>query len=312
METRAHHVLIGAFTVIVIAAALLFALWLVKSSADRQFEEYDIVFNEAVTGLSQGSAVQYNGIKVGSVTHLKLDPADPRRVLARIRLRGDTPVLQDTRAKLALTGVTGLAIIQMSGGTPGNPPLTAPDGSVAVIVADPSPLTQLLSNGEDLMTNINEVVSRASKLLSADNVAHIDHTLEHLDKATGVIADQREDIRELLKQLAIASKQANATLEQSQKLASNANTLIDGPARETLNSAKNAMASLERATASIDRILNDNRDAVNGGLQGLNEIGPAVHELRDAAGSLRGITRRFDENPAGFLLGRDRSKEFVP
>lgn len=312
METRAHHVLIGAFTVIVIAAALLFALWLVKSSADRAFEEYDIVFNEAVTGLSQGSAVQYNGIKVGSVTHLKLDPADPRRVLARIRLRGDTPVLQDTRAKLALTGVTGVAIIQLSGGTPGNPPLTAPDGSVAVIVADPSPLTQLLANGEDLMTNINEVVSRVTKLLSTDNVAHIDHTLEHLDKATGVIADEREDIRELLRQLAIASKQANATLEQTQKLANNANGLIDGPARETLNSAKNAMASLERATASIDRILNDNRDAVNGGLQGLNEIGPAVHELRDAAGSLRGITRRLDENPAGFLLGRDRSKEFVP
>jgi phospholipid/cholesterol/gamma-HCH transport system substrate-binding protein len=312
METRAHHVLIGAFTVIVVAAALLFALWLVKSSADRQFEEYDIVFNEAVTGLSQGSAVQYNGIKVGSVTHLKLDPADPRRVLARIRLRGDTPVLQDTRAKLALTGVTGVAIIQLSGGTPGNPPLTAPDGSVAVIVADPSPLTQLLANGEDLMTNINEVVARVSKLLSTDNMAHIDHTLEHLDKATGVIADQREDIRELLRQLAIASKQANATLEQSQKLASNANGLIDGPARETLNSAKNAMASLERATANIDRLLNDNRDAVNGGLQGLNELGPAVHELRDAAGSLRGITRRLDENPAGYLLGRDRSKEFVP
>lgn len=312
METRAHHVLIGAFTVIVVAAALLFALWLVKSSADRAFEEYDIVFNEAVTGLSQGSAVQYNGIKVGSVTHLKLDPADPRRVLARIRLRGDTPVLQDTRAKLALTGVTGVAIIQLSGGTPGNPPLTAPDGSVAVIVADPSPLTQLLANGEDLMTNINEVVSRVTKLLSADNVTHIDHTLEHLDKATGVIADEREDIRELLRQLAIASKQANATLEQTQKLAGNANGLIDGPARETLNSAKNAMASLERATASIDRILNDNRDAVNGGLQGLNEIGPAVHELRDAAGSLRGITRRLDENPAGYLLGRDRSKEFVP
>jgi phospholipid/cholesterol/gamma-HCH transport system substrate-binding protein len=233
-------------------------------------------------------------------------------VLARIRLRGDTPVLQDTRAKLALTGVTGVAIIQLSGGTPGNPPLTAPDGGVASIVADPSPLTQLLSNGEDLMTNINEVVSRASKLLSADNVEHIDHTLEHLDKATGVIADQREDIRELIKQLAVASKQANATLEQAQKLATNANTLIDGQARDTLNSARNAMASMERATASIDRILNDNRDALNGGLQGLNEIGPAVHELRDAAGSLRGITRRLDENPSGFLLGRDRSKEFVP
>ncbi|HEX7815138.1 MlaD family protein [Dyella sp.] len=312
METRAHHVLIGTFTVVIVAAALLFALWLAKSSSDRQFFEYEVVFNEAVTGLSQGSAVQYNGIKVGDVTHLRLDPADPRRVLAIIRLRGDTPVLKDTHAKLALTGVTGLAIIQLSGGTPGSPALVAADGQIPVIVADPSPLTKLLANGEDLMTNINEVVARASKLLSAENVAHIDQTLEHLDKATGVIADQREDIRELLRQLAIASKQANATLAQTQKLAGSANTLINGQARQTLDSARDAMASLERATASLDRILNDNRDALNGGLQGLNEVGPAVHELRDAASSLRGITRRIDENPAGYLLGRDRSKEFVP
>jgi phospholipid/cholesterol/gamma-HCH transport system substrate-binding protein len=312
METRAHYVLIGLFTVLIVAAALLFGLWLAKSSADRQFSEYDIVFNEAVTGLSQGGAVQYNGIKVGDVTQLKLDPKDPRRVLARIRLAGDTPVRQDTRAKLALTGVTGMAIIQLSGGSPGSAPLTAPDGGIPVITADPSPLNRLLTNGEDLMTNINEVVARASQLLSPENVGRIDRTLDHLDKATGVIADQREDLRQLLQQLAQASKQANATLAQTEQLASNANGLINNQARNTLDSAKNAMASLERATASIDRLLNDNRDALNGGMQGLNEIGPAVRELRDAAGSLRGISRRFDDNPAGFLLGRDRSKEFVP
>ena len=123
METRAHHVLIGLFTVIVVAAALLFGLWLAKSSSDRQFSEYQVVFNEAVSGLSQGSAVQYNGIKVGDVTQLKLDPKDPRKVLARIRVGGDTPVKQDTHAKLTMTGVTGLSIIQLSGGSPGSPAL---------------------------------------------------------------------------------------------------------------------------------------------------------------------------------------------
>ncbi|WP_266158569.1 MlaD family protein [Dyella silvatica] len=312
METRAHYVLIGLFTVLVVLAALLFGLWLAKSSADRQFSDYDIVFNEAVTGLSKGGTVQYNGIKVGDVTQLKLDPKDPRRVLARIRLAGDTPVRQDTHAKLALTGVTGMAIIQLSGGSPDSAPLTAPDGGIPVITADPSPLTRLLTNGEDLMTNINEVVARASQLLSPENVGRIDRTLDHLDKATGVIAEQREDLRQLLQQLAQASKQANATLAQTEQLANNANGLINNQARSTLDSAKNAMASLERATASIDHLLNDNHDALNGGLQGLNEIGPAVRELHDAAGSLRNISRRFDDNPAGFLLGRDRSKEFVP
>ncbi|MBT2116259.1 MCE family protein [Dyella sp. LX-66] len=312
METRAHHVLIGLFTVIVVAAALLFGLWLAKSSTDRQFAEYQIVFNEAVSGLSQGSAVQYNGIKVGDVSQLKLDPQDPRRVLARIRLGADTPIKQDTHAKLALTGVTGMAVIQLSGGSPGSPALTAPDGGLPVIVADPSPLSKLLSNGEDVMTNINDVVSRASQLMSDENVARISRTLDHLDKATGAVADQRDDIRALLSQLALASKQATATLEQTEQLARSANGLVDQQGRATLESARNAMASLERSTASIDRLLNDNRASLDGGMQGLGELGPAVRELRDAANSLRGITRKLDDNPAGFLLGRDRSKEFVP
>ncbi len=312
METRAHHVLIGLFTVIVMAAALLFALWLTKSSSDRQFSYYEVVFNEAVTGLSVGSAVQYNGIKVGDVTQLKLDAKDPSKVLAQIRLGGDTPVKQDTHARLALTGVTGLAVIQLSGGSAQSTPLTGHDGQVPVIVADPSPLSRILANGEDLVVNINEVVARASELLSRENMDRVGRTLDHLDKATGAIADQREDIRQLLQQLALASKQANETLAQTDLLVRHANGLIDNQARTTLDSAKNAMASLERSTARIDQLLSDNSGALNGGMQSLGELGPAVRELRDAAGSLRGITRRLDDNPAGYLLGRDRTKEFVP
>jgi phospholipid/cholesterol/gamma-HCH transport system substrate-binding protein len=312
METRAHHVLIGLFTVIVVAAALLFALWLAKSSSDRQFAEYQVVFNEAVSGLSQGSAVQYNGIKVGDVIQLKLDPKDPRKVLARIRVGGDTPVKQDTHAKLTMTGVTGLSIIQLSGGSPGSPPLQSNDGQPPVIVADPSPLSRILANGEDLVTNINEVVARANMLLSPENTERISRTLEHLDQATGAIAGERDDIRQLLQQLALASKQANQTLAQTDQLVRNANGLVDNQARATLESARNAMASLEHSAADIDQLLGDNRAAINGGLQGFSELGPAVRELRDAAGSLRGISRRLDDNPAGFLLGRERNKEFEP
>lgn len=312
METRAHHVLIGLFTVIVVAAALLFGLWLAKSSSDREFAYYQIVFNEAVTGLSQGSAVNYNGIKVGDVTQLKLDKQDPRKVLAQVRLGGDTPVKQDTHAKLALTGVTGLAVIQLSGGSPDSPPLRGKDGQLPMIVADPSPLSRILANGEDLVMNINDVVARASALLSPENTDRISRTLDHLDKATGAVADQSDDIRMLLKQLAEASRQANDTLAQTQKLVQTANGLVDNQGKATLDSARNALASVERVTANLDRLLSDNRAAINGGMQGFSELAPAIRELRDAAGSLRGVTRRLDDNPAAYLLGRDRSKEFVP
>ncbi len=87
METRAHHVLIGFFTLLVVGAALLFALWLGKIDSDTQFDAYDIVFQEAVSGLSKGSTVEFNGIKIGDVSSLRLDPQDPQRVIARVRVR---------------------------------------------------------------------------------------------------------------------------------------------------------------------------------------------------------------------------------
>jgi phospholipid/cholesterol/gamma-HCH transport system substrate-binding protein len=149
-------------------------------------------------------------------------------------------------------------------------------------------------------------------LLSPENSDRISRTLQHLDQITGTVADQREDIHKLLQQLAQASKQANETLAQTNQLVRNANGLVDNQARAALESARNAMASLDHSAADIDRLLSDNRAAINGGLQGFSELGPAVRELRDAAGSLRGVSRRLDDNPAGFLLGRDRNKEFVP
>ena len=90
METRAHHVLIGLFTVLVVGAALMFALWLGKSDADRQFEVYDIVFQEAVSGLSKGGTVEFNGIKIGEVTSIKLD--DPKRVVVIAAVDKNAPI----------------------------------------------------------------------------------------------------------------------------------------------------------------------------------------------------------------------------
>ncbi|MGF6493612.1 phospholipid/cholesterol/gamma-HCH transport system substrate-binding protein [Luteibacter sp. 621] len=312
METRAHHILIGIFTLVIVIGGLLFGVWLAKAHSDQEWNYYDVVFNEAVTGLSRGSAVQYNGIRLGDVNQLRLDPNDPRRVLARIRVSGDTPLRKDTHAKLALTGVTGVAIIQLSGGSPGSPLLVGHDGEVPIINADTSQLAKLLSNSEDLITNINQAAAHASELLSPENVHRIERTLDHLDKTTGVIADEREDIRSLIKQLDVATKQANETLAESKDLVHNANGLVQGQGKATLESAQRAMASLEHSMASIDRLINDNSDALNGGAASLGDLAPALRELRDTLSSLRSITRRLDENPSGYLFGREKTKEFTP
>src|SRR5690348_15679041 len=150
METKAHHVLIGAFTLLMVAAVLLFALWLGKTSLNRQYHYYDIVFTESVTGLSKGSPVQYNGIQIGEVSQLKLDPKDPRKVLARIQVAADTPTRGAPRARLGLPGLPGVAFVQLPGGAPTSRPLMPPpDDPVPVIKSKTSALSALLAPGSD-------------------------------------------------------------------------------------------------------------------------------------------------------------------
>ena len=312
METRAHHVLIGLFTVLVVAGALLFGLWLAKSSVDSEFKDYEVVFNEAVSGLSKGSAVQYSGIKVGDVVSLRLDPKDPRRVLARIRLGGETPIKEDTQAKLALTGITGTSIIQLSGGTPQSPELRGKDGKLPIIVASPSPIARLLNNSDDVMSSINRLLYNANEMLSPENVERLGKTLANLEQTTGAIAEQRGDIRQAMQQLSAIGKQATATLEQTTALMRNANGLLNDQGKQMFGSAEGAMRSLEQSTATINTLLSDNKESLNSGMQGLNELAPAVRELRDTLGSLRAISRRLEANPSGYLLGSDKNKEFTP
>ncbi|MBF6622718.1 MAG: MCE family protein [Pseudomonas stutzeri] len=312
METRAHHVLIGLFTVIAVGCALLFALWLGKSSMDREYSYYDVGFRQAVSGLSTGNSVEYSGIKVGDVTDLWLDPEDPRKVVARIRVYGDTPIKQNTQARLALANITGSMVIQLHGGTPSSPRLEGSRDDPPLIIADPSPLSALLENGEDLLSNINNLLLSANQIFSEENTTRLSRTLEHLEQATSVLSEQRGDIGRALQQFGQLSEQANTLMTELSSLAHNANGLLDDQGRSVLDSAAQSMNALNRSTSRLDTLLEENEGALNNGLQGFNELGPAINELRSTLGALRRVTQRLEDNPSGFLLGREKLQEFTP
>ncbi|HQZ04162.1 MAG TPA: MlaD family protein [Thauera sp.] len=313
METRAHHVLIGLFTLLVVGAALLFALWLGKLDSDTQFHAYDIVFKEAVSGLSKGSTVEFNGIKIGDVSGLRLDPQDPHRVIARVRIDSAAPVRSDTEARLVPSGITGLSIIRLSSGNDAaSTSLGNDDGEVPIIIATPSPLSKLLSEGEDVVLNVNELLIQARALFSVGNVDSISRTLQNLEQATGTIASQREEIALVLRQAARTSEQAGLALTEATKLVGTANRLIDVQGEQTLQSAQRSMAAFEHAMLTVDKLISDNRMQLDSSVRGVAEIGPVLAELRDTLGSLRIITRQLENRPADYLLGLEPVKEFTP
>lgn len=312
METRAHHVLIGLFTVLGVLAAIVFAIWLSNTSTQNEQRYYSVVFNEAVTGLSRGSAVQYSGIRIGDISQLRLDSDDPRRVIARIRVNADVPIKTDTRARLSFTGITGASVIELSHGSPESPRLTSTDGSDPVILASPSPISKLLANGEDLVTNINQLVSSARDIFSTENTTRISNTLAAIDQATSSIAGQGDNLEVLISELTQVSRQATDTLSQTSELMHSANRLVDDQGQRTLQGASEALDAIARTSQALEQMVNDNSAALSSGVQGLTQLEPAINELRSSLGALRSITRRLDDNPSRFLLGRDSMEEFEP
>lgn len=313
METRAHHVLIGAFTIGVFLLALGFVLWMSKSSTDSAWRDYDIVFTEAVTGLSVGGLVQYNGIKVGEVKALSLAPEDPRKVIARVRLDAAAPVREDTRAKLGLQGVTGLAFIQLSGGSPQSPPLLpSAEHPVPVIPSEESALSKLLASGSDIMVTANDIMLRLDRMLSEDNLGRVTSTLQHLDDLTGALADRRGDIGLAVTQLAEATTALKKTLGTVDAMANSTNELLREDMRTLLQTAQVALDSVEKAAASAGLLVEDNRAAISTfSNQGLRQIGPTVLELRETLRSLKQLSDKLGASDS-LLLGRDQPKEFQP
>ncbi|MDZ7852184.1 MAG: MlaD family protein [Halomonas sp.] len=312
MEPRAHHVLIGLFTVITLGSALLFALWLGKSSVDRDYAWYEIRFNRAVSGLSEGNAVQYSGIEVGDVVRLRLDPRDPRQVRALVRVYSDVPIKQDTRASLALANITGTMNIQLSGGSPESKHLTGSRDDPPLIQAEPSPLSSLLNNSEELFAQVDRLLTSANRLLSEENAESLTRSLSNLETLSETLVDQRAVLGESMARFGQASEQLEASLQSFSRLGETANGLLDDEGRATLQSARQAMQSLESTTARLDRLTASHEGSLARGLQGVGELDPAMRELHAALRALNRLVRRIEENPADALLGRDNIQEFTP
>jgi phospholipid/cholesterol/gamma-HCH transport system substrate-binding protein len=302
MEPRAHHVLIGLFTLLVGGAALLFSLWLGKSSLDRTHASYEVVFREAVSGLSIGSPVQFNGIKVGEVSQLQLDQADPTKVLAVIRVSASTPVRQNTQARLSMAGITGIAFIQLSSAAADSPPLRSRAGRLPQIIATPSPISRLLTDGSDLLSKISELLTNANLLFSPENSENFGKLLASLEHTSSSMAGQSDHLAEL----------AGQTLEQTNQLLASSNRLLEQNGSASLEQLQLGLASLQRSSASLEQLLVQNQAPLNQGLQSLGELQPALQELRQTLANLRSISQRLESNPAGFLLGREQATEFHP
>src|SRR6476646_8548450 len=178
METRANFVLIGSFTLAVIAAAFGFVMWFQSLHATKTRTPLRVIFEGPAAGLRNGGSVNFNGIRVGEVVSVKLD--NPRRVVALAMVANDTPIRKDTLVGLEFQGLTGVAAISLKGGEETAPGVPLDEDGVPMLTADPSALQDATESIRATLQNVNRIV--------ADNQESVKNSLRNLETFTAALA----------------------------------------------------------------------------------------------------------------------------
>ena len=190
METRARYALIGAFMLAVIAASFAFVYWLEHKGGFGERSYYRLRFENSVSGLQTGSAVLFNGIRVGEVTGLALDPDHPDQVIATVGVVSGTPVRSDTKVGIESQGLTGGAAVTLNGGDASSPSVTAGNGELPLLSAEPAA-------GQDWQSLGREVLRKLDGILS-DNADNLHSAIANFNTFTDVLARNSDRIEGLL------------------------------------------------------------------------------------------------------------------
>jgi phospholipid/cholesterol/gamma-HCH transport system substrate-binding protein len=282
METRANYTIIGLFVVAVVAAAFGFVYWF-QGGVGGERGYYRIAFDGSVAGLRTGGAVNYNGIRVGEVTGLDLNPQRGEQVLVTVALHKGVTIHPDTQIGLEYQGLTGIASLSLKGGTeppvqPGsrsNPPtLKAPPGANADVAQNARDvlrrLDQFIAENQtafhSAMQNINTFTEALAK-----SSGRVDETLSNIERFSKVLADNSERFDHIAQgledltggkdgkggEINVAARSLNALLDSVDKRTAD---ISSGITKLTAAGAKQidaVSASFQRTLSTADRVLNN-------------------------------------------------------
>jgi phospholipid/cholesterol/gamma-HCH transport system substrate-binding protein len=166
METRARYTLIGAFTLAVLFGCFTFLYWLKNVGGLGERAIYDIRFEQPVSGITPGTNVLFNGIRVGAVARVDLDPANPKRVNTQISIDPQTPVRADTLVDVTYQGFTGAAAIALKGGSLEAPRMMPENGHPPMLIAGPDVGRSLTESAQQTLHRLDDILDQNAKPLN--------------------------------------------------------------------------------------------------------------------------------------------------
>ncbi len=295
METRVAYAAVGVFVITLTAALLGLGLWLGADIQTKRYIPYMLLTSESVYGLNPGTVVRYRGVEVGRVR--EIDLINPEQVRILLDIEEGTPIKTDTQASIATQGVTGLAYIELKGGTVDAPDLLpGPDGSPPVIPTAPSLIRRLDVALSRNVEHLDRLVGLVEDLLSDENRAAFSSLLQNLAAFSETLAQERGRMQALLANSERMTDAGARVIERLPETLTRLEETMDAArlAAQSLSEASQALGEASHTTQEeIGRLRRDIRPSLNALLQQVETSMKAIEEL----------TRELQRDPAQLLRG---------
>jgi phospholipid/cholesterol/gamma-HCH transport system substrate-binding protein len=310
METKANHLVIGGFVLLMVGAAFAFVYWIENFMGGGSSRQYYVVFNGSVQGLAEAGSVLFNGLRVGSVKKLAIMPEDTRKIRALIAVSADTPVRENSRARISQQGLAGWVALEITPGSPDSPMLSAKPGEpLPVITADlggsggglMSAVPEALGNANALFARLNEIV--------ADNEDLVHRTAKNVASFTAMLDQNKDDIAGVIKDAHTLSSRFNALAD---KLEGAVDKVTDGD-NSIVSQGQQAVTSFRKLADKLDKSLGDQADGLTQqARRSMREFENFMRDGRRMADSLDRVLQKVENNPSSLIFGGSQVPEYKP
>jgi phospholipid/cholesterol/gamma-HCH transport system substrate-binding protein len=302
-------------TLVLLAALAAFIVWIARLG-QGDLDEYDIFYNQSVSGLANGSQVTFAGVPVGQVTEIALAKNNPEFVRVRIEVRQDVPILVGTQATIQAS-FTGVSTILLDGARKNNPPITCettacPEGR-PVIPPGRGGFGEIVANAPLLLERLATLTEQLNVILGPDNQAEIAGILRNTNRLTAGLADASPELTQNLKDFRTTLAELNQTLDAVEKLAITTNGVLDKEGEPLARELRQTLRGANNALASLSATLEDTRPAAR---QLRTTTLPAaeatLEDLRATSRSLRTLTEKLESEGARSLVGGKSLPDYKP
>jgi phospholipid/cholesterol/gamma-HCH transport system substrate-binding protein len=311
METRARHLAVGAFVLVLVVCGGLFAIWIAKFTGQVTFVPYYTRFSGSVSQMRIDTTVLFGGIPVGRVTDVRIDPVSSELARVDFVVRDGTPIREDSQATIEIQSIAGGVGLQISRGT-NNAKMLPPGKEVKGGV---SPLERLVAQAPNLLAKLTLIADNLNKMLSDQNRDALTATLGNLRDLSVSLKSHQDQLDTLLTNgnSAVSNfSEAGASLRNLADQLNKSAGAVTGDAKQAINSF-NQMSNAFKSTADqLNGVINDNREPLKQFTgSALYEATDLITQLRELASSMARISQEIERDPARFFLS-DRNKGVNP